>query len=518
MTSFHSKFQILAILCLSLVSTSFQSAPVCGNGRVESGEDCDCGSTQNCERDGNNCCKACKFVTRGTTCRNAANSCDVPEFCNGTSAACPTDLKTANGIPCDSNKGYCRKGECRTHTQQCNNLWIGDAYKANDACYKVLNLRGDENGYCSRLAIFTHRLYTPCERKNALCGKLWCDGPTSMKPIDLGFSFSHTHATLNSRRMNCYSAIIYRAQNEQEALGGVLDGTKCGDKMVCENSKCVPLAVAYGGQRTCRNNCNGNGVCNENGNCHCNKGWRCPDCSQSYSGPGGSSDSGLECKPVPKPPCKCSHGSCCKNCQIVAKGTICRAAANSCDVPEYCDGENQWCPSDLKTANGLSCKSNQGYCYQGECRTRDEQCKNLWFGTAFNANDLCYARFNLRGDKHGYCKKHSETSYTPCTPQNVQCGKLWCNGHGRIEAINLGYGNYWTRGTLNSRTIICQSVNINQAAGKPTLGTVLDGTKCGNQKVCKNNACVSLSAAYGAQPKCLNNCNENGVSIKKSRN
>jgi hypothetical protein len=26
--------------------------------------------------------------------------------------------------------------------------------------------------------------------------------------------------------------------------------------------------------------------------------------------------------------------------QIVAQGTACRAAANSCDVPEYCDGKS----------------------------------------------------------------------------------------------------------------------------------------------------------------------------------
>ena len=29
---------------------------------------------------------------------------------------------------------------------------------------------------------------------------------------------------------------------------------------VCRNNECVPLSVAYGGQRTCANNCSGNGV------------------------------------------------------------------------------------------------------------------------------------------------------------------------------------------------------------------------------------------------------------------
>ena len=37
-------------------------------------------------------------------------------------------------------------------------------------------------------------------------------------------------------------------------------------------------------------------VCNENGNCHCNPGWKCPNCTEAYVGPGGSIDSGLSCQ------------------------------------------------------------------------------------------------------------------------------------------------------------------------------------------------------------------------------
>jgi cbb3-type cytochrome oxidase subunit 3 len=37
-------------------------------------------------------------------------------------------------------------------------------------------------------------------------------------------------------------------------------------------------------------------VCNENGHCHCNQGWRCPNCTEAYDGPGGSIDNGLSCQ------------------------------------------------------------------------------------------------------------------------------------------------------------------------------------------------------------------------------
>ncbi len=43
-------------------------------------------------------------------------------------------------------------------------------------------------------------------------------------------------------------------------------------------------------------------VCNENGNCHCNPGWKCPNCSEAYDGPGGSIDNGLNCQALATTP------------------------------------------------------------------------------------------------------------------------------------------------------------------------------------------------------------------------
>ena len=39
--------------------------------------------------------------------------------------------------------------------------------------------------------------------------------------------------------------------------------------------------------------------------------------------------------------------TCCTNsCQLVAKGTVCRGAVDTCDVEERCDGESTVCPED----------------------------------------------------------------------------------------------------------------------------------------------------------------------------
>jgi hypothetical protein len=89
----------------------------CGNGIVETGEDCDCGGEQGC---GNNpCCDAktckfktsavcdpsnedccssqCQFSSSGTVCRASTGQCDPQETCSGTSALCPADTTTSDG-------------------------------------------------------------------------------------------------------------------------------------------------------------------------------------------------------------------------------------------------------------------------------------------------------------------------------------------------------------------------------------------------------------------------------------
>ncbi|CAB4037983.1 Hypothetical predicted protein, partial [Paramuricea clavata] len=171
------------------------SESACGNGLIEDGEGCDCGTLENCERANNTCCSNCQFIARGTVCREAVNSCDVPEFCDGTSQVCPADLVTVNGISCDVEQGYCYRGECRTHDNQCDQLWIGGAFKADESCYEDGNRNGDETGYCKKLS---ENKYMACKNKDVQCGKLMCIGSSTITPKDLGYGLSSTILFLNN--------------------------------------------------------------------------------------------------------------------------------------------------------------------------------------------------------------------------------------------------------------------------------------------------------------------------------
>lgn len=89
----------------------------CGNGIVESGEDCDCGGTSGCGS--NSCCdpttckfttnsvcdpsnedcctSSCQFASNGTICRASTGVCDPQEVCSGTAATCPVDATAPDG-------------------------------------------------------------------------------------------------------------------------------------------------------------------------------------------------------------------------------------------------------------------------------------------------------------------------------------------------------------------------------------------------------------------------------------
>lgn len=89
---------------------------VCGNGVVEDGEQCDCGTEcrnsrccdQMCRLKGNAdcsgglCCTGCQLRTKGFTCRPALGECDLPEYCDGSSAKCPIDRYKQDGTSCEA--------------------------------------------------------------------------------------------------------------------------------------------------------------------------------------------------------------------------------------------------------------------------------------------------------------------------------------------------------------------------------------------------------------------------------
>ncbi|XP_045147566.1 disintegrin and metalloproteinase domain-containing protein 8 [Echinops telfairi] len=244
------------------------SDPVCGNKLLERGEQCDCGSPQECQNRCCNattcliakgakcargaCCDQCKVKPAGVLCRSAKDTCDLAEHCDGQRPECPEDDFQENGSPCPG--GYCYNGLCPTLRSACSQLWGTGAQEAADVCFTF-----EVSINCQAL---------PGQAKR--CGVLFCRG--GQKPT------VRTSCILSPSSGPCQALLM----EDHKAYETVPVGTKCGQGKVCWKGSCQDLQVYRA--ENCSAKCNGHGVCNHKNKCHCQPGWVPPKCMKPKSG------------------------------------------------------------------------------------------------------------------------------------------------------------------------------------------------------------------------------------------
>ncbi|XP_061468773.1 disintegrin and metalloproteinase domain-containing protein 20-like [Rhineura floridana] len=265
----------------------------CGNKIVEDGEQCDCGSPAQCNSDPccqsncmlhsgascafGQCCAKCQYLPAGTVCREVTSTCDLPEYCNGTSEWCPEDVYVEDGAPCDTG-AHCYHGNCPTHRGQCKMIFGKTATAAPYNCFQVMNARGDRFGNCG----LRHGTYKKCKAENILCGQIQCANVQKLHSLEEHRTIIQT--LLSSTQ--CWGT-DYHSGMESPNAGAVRDGTPCGNDMMCINRECTSVSFKYYCNVT---KCHNRGICNNHKNCHCDYGWAPPDCLKK--GYGGSIDSG----------------------------------------------------------------------------------------------------------------------------------------------------------------------------------------------------------------------------------
>ncbi|KAL0154367.1 hypothetical protein M9458_050333, partial [Cirrhinus mrigala] len=139
----NNKFSVCSIKNISQVLEKKRGScfvesgqPICGNGLVEPGEECDCGYSDQCKDeccyDANQpdnrkcklkpnkvcspsqgpCCTAeCSYKSRNEKCREESE-CAHQGMCNGASAQCPTSDPKANFTACHGDTQVCLNGGC----------------------------------------------------------------------------------------------------------------------------------------------------------------------------------------------------------------------------------------------------------------------------------------------------------------------------------------------------------------------------------------------------------------------
>ncbi|KAG2456174.1 ADA19 protein, partial [Polypterus senegalus] len=250
----------------------------CGNGYLEEGEECDCGEAE--------------LLSAGTLCRSASGSCDLPEYCTGSSEFCPANFYLLDGTECNGRRAYCYSGMCLSFESQCASLWGQGAEPAPAICFEEINKAGDMYGNCGKNL---SGQYKKCQPRDAKCGKIQClssaDSPLKTNVVAIDTGVWH-----KGKKIKCRGTHVYQSEMEGDTLdpGLVMTGTKCGDSQICFNGECRNLTFLQ--TEECLKTCHGHGLCNNIRHCHCDVGWSPPFCD--VPGGGGSVDSGPVSSPT----------------------------------------------------------------------------------------------------------------------------------------------------------------------------------------------------------------------------
>ncbi|XP_037366358.1 disintegrin and metalloproteinase domain-containing protein 22 isoform X8 [Talpa occidentalis] len=283
--------------CLFNKPSKLLDPPECGNGFIETGEECDCGTPAECVLEGAECCKKCtltqdsqcsdglcckkcKFQPMGTVCREAVNDCDISETCSGNSSQCAPNIHKMDGYSCDNVQGICFGGRCKTRDRQCKYIWGQKVMESDKYCYEKLNIEGTEKGNCGK----DKDTWIQCNKRDVLCGYLLCTNIGNIPRLgELDGEITSTLVVQQGRTLNCSGGHV--KLEEDVDLGYVEDGTPCGPQMMCLEHRCLPMASFN--FSTCLSNkegtvCSGNGVCSNELKCVCNRHWIGADCSTFF--------------------------------------------------------------------------------------------------------------------------------------------------------------------------------------------------------------------------------------------
>ncbi|KAM9403737.1 LOW QUALITY PROTEIN: disintegrin and metalloproteinase domain-containing protein 22 [Salvelinus alpinus] len=282
--------------CLFNKPIKLVDPPECGNGLVEPGEECDCGSPAECEREGEKCCQKCTLTQgskcsdglccnncqmefMGVVCREAVNDCDIPENCTGNSSQCPPNVHKMDGYSCEKEQGRCFNGRCKTKDRQCKYLWGEKATAAEKFCYEKLNIEGTEKGNCGK----DKDTWVQCNKQDVHCGYLLCSNISPAPRLgELQGGLTSFSVAQHSASLDCSGGHVMIDGDSD--LGYVEDGTACGTERVCFNHKCLPLQEFN--FSTCpgtteKTICSGHGICSNELKCVCHLGWTGDDCNST---------------------------------------------------------------------------------------------------------------------------------------------------------------------------------------------------------------------------------------------
>ena len=404
---------------------------LCGNGIVESGEQCDSNDA---------CCNqvTCMFKSSSVECRASAGACDLAETCTGASATCPGDAKST--AECRSSAGVCDVAESCDGS---NNNCPADAYKSGTTCRAST---GDcdleetcpgTGPNCPSDAKST----LECRSSAGMCDLAEsCDGAGNNCPAD-SKSIAQCRASAgvcdvaescDGSGNDCPSDA--KSTSECRASAGVCDLVESCDGV---GNNCPADAKSTAECRAAA------GVC---------------DITESCDGV--NDDCPLDSKSTAE--CRASQDICdvadscdgasddCPEDAFQPSTTICQAGQGACDLTEFCTGADAACPLDLKFAG--VCRAAAGVCDVLEsCDGVNNDCPADGFKPSSEEcrakDDVCDIAENCPGDGVNCPLDSLEPSSTECraaasgcdSPESCTGSSIYCPADAMIDADNDSY-------------------------------------------------------------------------------
>ncbi|XP_029206895.2 uncharacterized protein LOC114970596 isoform X2 [Acropora millepora] len=533
----------------------------CGNGLPEPGEECDCGTPEQCRRRDpccepndcrlknssqcsdklHSCCQNCQISPLGTRCRKSTGECDVPEVCDGKSSQCPSDDHVRDGTSC-SGEGELLVGkfvEGFTKTRLPQNI---------TARYIRINPQYWERGLCTRIDVLGCDASSPASSSTPTqiqgFGGL-CVIPQGQSPCPAADGTELIYST------GC------QGEGSQFILSNGILIHKCSNKKICpqggQNFYGTPLVID--------NSCDdieskfertegkslrhvSSGMCVHPLNGGVFDGvklvlWKGCDedklvfhfLVQDCLGSLGVADrnvipdsritasSNRPGYPAKEARLLSTKGWCAiqndKNQfvqidfgQVKNLTTIVLSGTHHGDVTAfflyYSQDGQRWAVWRTKAPA-------PAVCFNGKCGlSLDTQCRDLWGPEGSSSPAACYRELNRNGQGFGSCSPQGNLR---CEDKDTKCGQLQCFSGARDSPV-IDYGSNYQWIILASKKR-CRAVTRKTDNGN--VGMVKEGTVCNKNKICVDNKCTRIKKSSCPSNSDGKECGGKGVCTKHGK-
>jgi hypothetical protein len=403
----------------------------------------------------------------GSTCSNGGQSCTAQKCCEGLSCladltsstekfCCPASSLTVCGSKCCPTGALlgCTAGKC-----QCPPLEIVCPDEGNLLAGKCVNLLEDPDN-CSGCGLSDPKFKCPPPT-----GK---DAPCRVRACVNGTCTTRPNISADGDPCNA-------------------DDNKCTENDSCLAGFCTPgtLKTCPASQNPCARL-----VCNPvTGDCEpqpANAGAVCRPAQGECDSPALCTGASIECPDNP----------------LKELGTVCRPAADACDVPEFCTGTSAQCPENEFAPEGTICLASRGECEAAGTCNGSGQCRDRVFLTTVcrpAANECDVPEF-CTGDSPTCPQDTFVDNGTPCDRDENLCTLDTCqNGVCRAGSQKTCPVN-----TTACKVNICDPTTGDCVEQNAPDSTTCSTDPCKTGQTCNNGTCQGGTTIAGCT-NCTNN-------------